>query len=84
MAYKVQLTKQTVSFLNGLEKPQEALIISWIQHNLQDCYNPRVLGYQLERLNYDYWKYRIGDYRLLTLIKDDKIIILNILNKHCN
>jgi mRNA interferase RelE/StbE len=40
--------------------------------------NPRVIGKQLIGTHKDKWSYRIGDYRLLVQIQDEKFIILAI------
>lgn len=37
--------------------------------------NPRALGLSLKGQLSDYWRYRIGDYRIIVEIKDKELII---------
>ncbi|MBQ3451469.1 MAG: type II toxin-antitoxin system RelE/ParE family toxin [Selenomonadaceae bacterium] len=42
----------------------------------EGCENPRAKGKALEGEWEGYWRYRVGNYRLVAEIQDDKIIIL--------
>lgn len=76
MKYAVEYTPQAVKELKKLDKHTRALIIGWIEKNLVGCENPRQHGKGLTANRSGQWRYRIGDYRLLAEIQDDKIIIL--------
>lgn len=47
----------------------------WIDNNLVDCDNPYFHGKQLRGNLSKYWRYRVGNHRILTEIDDLKIII---------
>ena len=74
--FHVELTKNALKQLKKLDKPTAALIIGWIKKNLEGCDNPRVHGKGLTADRSGQWRYRVGDYRLITEIDDDRIIIL--------
>lgn len=76
MSYKVIFTEEAKKELKKLDKHTASLIIGWIEKNLQGCDNPRTKGKGLTANRSGQWRYRIGDYRLITEIQDDKIIIL--------
>lgn len=76
MKYKVEYTKQAVKQLKKLDKPTASLIIGWIEKNLVDCENPRQYGKGLVANHRGEWRYRIGNYRLIADIQDEKITIL--------
>lgn len=76
MNYTVSYSKQAVKELQKLDKPTRALIIGWIEKNLEGCENPRVHGRGLTANHSGKWRYRIGDYRLIADIQDDQILIL--------
>ena len=59
-----------------LDKPVQQRIQKYILRNLEGCENPRKYGSALEGDLRTFWRYRIGDYRLVAEIKDDEIIIL--------
>lgn len=76
MKYKVEFTQRALKELKKLDKHTAALILGWVRKNLQDCENPRLFGKALTANKSGQWRYRIGDYRLLAEIEDDKVIIL--------
>lgn len=49
-------------------------IRSFLEQKLAQLDNPRLLGKKL--VNEEFWRYRVGDYRILTNIDDDQILIL--------
>ncbi len=76
MKYKVQFTQRALKDLKKLDRHTSALILGWIRKNLEGCENPRLYGKGLTANRSGQWRYRVGDYRLLAEIEDDKIIIL--------
>lgn len=76
MKYKVEYTPKAVKQLLKLDKHTQKLIYAWIDKNLQNCENPRQHGKGLVANMSGKWRYRIGDYRLIADIQDDKIVIL--------
>ena len=50
-------------------------IVNWLKENLEGCENPRRLGKALSGEWSGYWRYRVGDYRIIAKIEDDKVII---------
>ena len=59
-----------------LDHYTKRMIKSWIIKNLQGCEDPRLHGKALTGDKKGLWRYRIGDYRLICSIQDDKLIIL--------
>lgn len=80
MRYKIVYEKKAIKSLSKIDKAQQKLIISWIEKNLSNTDNPKVTGKALKGNLKDYWRYRVGNYRILADIKDEeiKIIIINI------
>lgn len=76
MKYTVEYTKRAIKQLKKLDKQTSALLLGWIEKNLVDCDNPRQFGKGLTANHKGEWRYRIGDYRLVADIQDDKIVIL--------
>lgn len=48
----------------------------FIEKNLEGCENPRLHGHALEGELRNFWRYRVGDYRLIAEIFDEEILIL--------
>jgi len=80
MVYQVVYTKKAIKSLKKVDKAQQRLIIAWIEKNLMNVKDPRMIGKSLKGHLKSYWRYRVGNYRILADINDDKIkiIIFNI------
>lgn len=76
MQYRVELTDRVIKQLKKLDKHTSALIIGWIEKNLDGCENPRMHGKGLTANRTGQWRYRIGNYRLICEIKDEEVLIL--------
>ena len=76
MGFKVAFTKEALKSLKKLDKGIARLITSWIRKNLEGCTDPRAHGKGLVANRSGQWRYRVGDYRLIADIQDDKILIL--------
>ena len=76
MRYSVQYSKQAIKELKKLDRFTRQMIYSWIDKNLSDCEDPRQHGKALAANRKGQWRYRIGDYRLICDIQDDKLVIL--------
>lgn len=51
------------------------LITSWIGKHLDGIDDPRIYGKGLSGDHSGEWRYRVGDYRILCIIKDDVLVI---------
>lgn len=76
MQYKVDYAKSAIKNLKSLDRPVRQMILNWIERNLIDCSNPRQHGKALVGNHSGKWRYRVGDYRIIADILDDKIVIL--------
>ena len=74
--YRVEFTEKALKALKKLDRYTALLITAWIRKNLEGCTNPRQHGKGLVGDKNGQWRYRVGDYRLLAEIQDDRIIIL--------
>ncbi len=76
MTYRVAYSKRAIKELNKLDPYTRQMLYSWIGKNLQDCENPRQQGKALKCDRSGQWRYRIGDYRLICLIRGQELVIL--------
>lgn len=73
--YKVEYTPAAIKQIKKLDGSTRKLIRAWIEKNLVGCKDPRAHGKGLSGDKSGQWRYRIGDYRLLATILDDRIVI---------
>ena len=76
MTYKVEYTEQAIKELRKIDKHTQFFILAWIEKNLVDCENPRQHGKGLTANRSGEWRYRVGDYRIIAEIEDDRVVIL--------
>ena len=76
MSYRIETSNRFDKDFKKLDRYTQRMIKSWIFKNLQNCEDPRVHGKGLTADRSGQWRYRIGDYRLICTIDDDKLIIL--------
>ncbi len=68
--------------LKTLDRQQARLILTWIKKNLDHANDPKSKGKALTGNLKGYWRYRIGNYRLITEIKDNELILICIAIGH--
>lgn len=75
MAYSVELTKRAQKQLAALDRKTMLLVVSFIDE-LDGCDEPRLLpnAKKLQGVK-DGWRWRVGTYRILGVIDDDRIVI---------
>ncbi len=76
MSYSVETTKRFDKEFKKLDRYTQMIIKSWIEKNLVNCENPRAHGKGLTSNRSGQWRYRIGDYRIICEIEDDRLVIL--------
>ncbi|MEN9487908.1 MAG: hypothetical protein RL494_173 [Bacteroidota bacterium] len=62
-----------------LDKSIQKRIIKYLDERLTNCENPRLWGKPLTGSHGEKWRYRVGDYRILCVIKD-KIITVEVVS----
>lgn len=75
MNYRVETTPRFDKEFKKLDKYTKRIIKAWIDKNLIGCENPRLHGKGFTSNRSGQWRYRIGDYRLICLIEDNKLVI---------
>ena len=73
--YDLIYEKKYLKSLRKLDIQAQKIITNWIENNLLNCEEPRFSGKPLTGNFKGLWRYRIGSYRLLAKIDDDKLII---------
>lgn len=76
MKYSVETTARFDKDFMKLDRYTQRMIKSWIDKNLVETENPRQHGRGLMADRSGQRRYRIGDYRLICQIDDNRLIIL--------
>lgn len=76
MKYTISFTEQSLKQLKKMDKHTASLITGWLRKNIEGCTDPRQHGKSLTANRSGQWRYRVGDYRILAEIQDEKILVL--------
>ena len=76
MTYKIVTTEKFDKAFKKLDRQTQKIIKAWIDKNLTDCENPRIHGKELTANRSGQWRYRVGNYRILAEIQDDKLVLV--------
>jgi mRNA interferase RelE/StbE len=77
MAWKIELSVEADRQLDKLDPQIARRILKFLNDRVALLENPRSMGEALHgsRLG-EFWKYRVGDYRLICSIEDKLVLIL--------
>ena len=77
MSWRIKFDPAAERELKKLDKSIARRILNFLLNRVAQSDNPRVLGAALtgSKLG-DFWKYRIGKYRVIVVIEDDVLTIL--------
>lgn len=77
MAWRIEFDPAAVDELTKLDRAVQKRIIKVLRERISPLDDPRSIGEALRGKQLGgFWKYRIGDYRLICDIRDNVILIL--------
>ena len=80
--YTLVLSEKVIRQLKKIDKSSARLIISWLEKNIDNCNDPRLHGKSLKGNLSEYWRYRVGDYRVICSIEDNELVVIAIAVGH--
>ena len=75
-SYQLIYSERAKKDVKKLDPYTKQMIKSWIDKRLLRSENPRAHGMALTGNHKGEWRYRIGDYRLICAIEDERLVIL--------
>ena len=77
MAWRIELTATAVKQLGKLDKSEAKRITTFLRERLAPAEDPRSVGKALSGPQLGtYWRYRVGDYRIICDIQDKALRVL--------
>ena len=76
MAWKIEVLPEAAKELKKLDRAVTARIIKTLEQRIAVLDDPRMLGSALVGEHAGYWRWRIGDYRVVARIEDERVLIL--------
>jgi mRNA interferase RelE/StbE len=76
MTWQVELSPQARKNLDQLDKQVARRILRFLHDRFAPLDDPRSIGEALRGSKLgEFWKYRVGDYRIIASIEDDRVIV---------
>jgi mRNA interferase RelE/StbE len=76
LAWRIEFDPAAAKDLRKLDRPVQQRLLGFLRLRVAPLEDPRTIGEALagERLG-AFWKYRVGDWRLICDIQDDRIVV---------
>ncbi|MEB3202993.1 MAG: type II toxin-antitoxin system RelE/ParE family toxin [Synechococcus sp.] len=72
----MECTPQAAKALRKLDRQTQMRVVSDLESLRDDCQSPRDRGKGLTAQPSEFWRYRVGDFRLICRIHDQELIVL--------
>jgi mRNA interferase RelE/StbE len=76
LAWRIEFHPEAAKELRKLDRKAAARIVRTLETRIAPLDDPRTLGAPLKGEHQGYWRWRIGDYRVIARIEDQRITIL--------
>jgi mRNA interferase RelE/StbE len=76
LAWRIEITRTATKRITKLDQQAQKSILRFLRERLAGADNPQQWGRALQGEKRGLWRYRVGDYRLICDIQDQKITIL--------
>jgi mRNA interferase RelE/StbE len=76
MAWKVEVSPIAHKQLEKLDKPIARRIFKFLYERVEKLDDPRQIGERLQGTLSEFWRYRVGDYRIICSLEHDRLVVL--------
>ena len=76
MAWRVEFTPEAEKQLAKLDKQSAKRITKFLKERVASLNDPGSLGDPLKGRLREFWRYRVGDYRILCRIEERRLLVL--------
>jgi mRNA interferase RelE/StbE len=76
MASKVSLSPVAQKQLQDLDKSIARRILKFLYERVETLDDPRKIGERLKGTLSEFWRYRVGDYRIICSLEQDRLVVL--------
>jgi mRNA interferase RelE/StbE len=80
--WRIEITRTAEKQIIKLNRRSQELIQGFLRKRLAATDNPRQWGKPLHGEKRGLWRYRVGDYRLICDIQDEKVVVLVLVVGH--
>lgn len=81
--WRIEISRTAEKQIIKLSRTAQKIIQRFLRERLLPAENPRQWGKPLHGEKRSLWRYRVGDYRLICDIQDEKLVVLLLEVGHC-
>jgi mRNA interferase RelE/StbE len=74
--WRVEFDRAAARELRKLGVEAERRVLAYLRTRIARSGDPRRLGQPLTGDRQGFWRYRVGDYRIIAAIEDDRLVVL--------
>jgi mRNA interferase RelE/StbE len=76
LAWNVEVSPKAQRQLDELDKPVARRISRFLYERIGKLDDPRQLGERLQGTLSEFWRYRVGDYRIICSLEHERLVVL--------
>lgn len=76
MVWQIEFTPEAEKQLAKIDRQSAKRIVNFLRERIATSENPRSLGKALKGVLREFWRYRVGDHRIICRIEDDRLLVL--------
>ena len=74
--WTLEFARSALKDLRSIDRPTQQRIRTFLEERIATLQDPRSAGKPLKGERCEYWRYRIGNYRVICELQDERIVIL--------
>jgi mRNA interferase RelE/StbE len=82
LGWTIEISDFAEKQLKKLDRPIQSRILNYLDDRLEGCKNPQHFGEPLKASKSGFWRYRIGDYRVICEIQTSRLVVLALSIRH--
>ncbi|MGD8835331.1 MAG: type II toxin-antitoxin system RelE/ParE family toxin [Desulfobacteraceae bacterium] len=76
MAWQIEFTPAAEKQLSKIDRQSAKRIINFLNKRIAPAEDPRTAGKALRGVLREFWRYRVGNYRIICMVEDSRLLIL--------
>jgi mRNA interferase RelE/StbE len=82
LAWQIDFTPEAEKQLSKIDRPSAKRIINFLSERIAPAEDPRTAGKALKGVLSEFWRYRVGNYRIICKIEDERLLNPVLENHH--
>jgi mRNA interferase RelE/StbE len=76
LIWQIEWVDQAVKEFKKIDRPAQRNIQKFLKERIETHQNPKRFGEPLRKTFVGFWKYRVGDYRVICQIQEQRVVVL--------